>query len=73
MTDNISLNMEIEDLVAKFPEAAGFLTRQGVRCIKCGEPVWGTLRELFKEDGVKEPQKLVNELNDYLKKRAQSR
>lgn len=73
MANKVTLGIEIEDLIAEFPEAAGFLTMQGVRCIRCGEPVWGTLRELLKEEGVKEPQKLVDELNDYIRKRRQNR
>jgi len=72
MAEKITLDMEIEDLVAEFPEAAGFLTKRGVRCIRCGEPVWGTLKELLEEEAVKNPQKLVDELNDYIGKRRQT-
>jgi len=72
MAEKITLDIEIEDLVAEFPEVAGFMTKKGVRCIRCGEPVWGTLKELLEEEAVKDPQKLVDELNDYIRKRRQN-
>ncbi len=50
-----------------YPEAVGFLTRHGVRCIRCGEPVWGTLRELLEEANIEDPVLLVDKLNVYLK------
>lgn len=62
----VSLDIQVEDLAREYPESVGFLTRRGVRCIRCGEPVWGTLAELLEEDGIKNPQDLVDELNAYL-------
>ena len=47
MTGPVSLDIQIEELVETFPEAVRFLTRRGVRCIRCGEPVWGILGELL--------------------------
>jgi hypothetical protein len=66
MGRKITLDTQIEDLVRDFPEAAGFLTKHGVRCIRCGEPVWGTLGELLEEESIGEPQRLVDKLNEYL-------
>lgn len=66
--NNITLETTAEELVEQYPEAAGFLARQNVRCIRCGEPLWCTLRELFKEDGVKNSQLLIDELNRFIKK-----
>jgi hypothetical protein len=62
----VHLDIQVEDLAEKYPQAVGFLTRRGVRCIRCGEPVWGTLGQLLKEDGVENPRRLVEELNTYL-------
>lgn len=45
MEEKIALDMQVEDLASGFPESVGFLTKRGVRCIRCGEPVWGTLGE----------------------------
>jgi len=66
MKNVVTLDIQVEDLAASFPEAVGFLTKKGVRCIRCGEPIWGTLGELLKMEGVKNPQLLVDELNAYI-------
>jgi len=62
----LALNIEIEDLVRYYPRSAGFLTKKGVRCIRCGEPVWGTLGELLEEDRIENPSNLLDELKEYL-------
>lgn len=62
----ISLEIQIEDLAIEYPEAVGFLIRHGVRCIRCGEPVWGTLSELLEEVAIEDPQSLIDELNAYI-------
>lgn len=62
----MALDTPVEDLVLRYPEAVGFLTRRGLRCIRCGEPLWCTLGELFREDNVAEPETLLAELNEFL-------
>ena len=66
MRPKVTLDIEVEDLARVYPEAVGFLTKKGVRCIRCGEPVWGTLGELLVEDGIDQPQALVDDLNAFL-------
>jgi hypothetical protein len=66
MGTQVTLDTSIEDLVKEYPEAVGFLTKQGIRCIRCGEQLWCTLGELLEEDGVKNSQQLVNKLNAFL-------
>ncbi len=68
MDVKISLDTPVEELVERFPEAVGFLLRRSVRCIRCGEPLWCSLGELLKEDGIENPQILLNELNKHIKK-----
>lgn len=63
MEAKVTLDMQVEDLVEAFPEAVKFLTKRGLRCIRCGEPIWGTLEEFLQSEGVENPQKLVEELN----------
>lgn len=41
----------IEDLVREHPTSVRFLMRRGVKCIACGEPIWGTLAEAAREKG----------------------
>lgn len=67
MEDVITLDIQVEELAASFPEAVGFLTKKGVRCIRCGEPAWGTLGELLEVEGIKDPQLLVDELKAYIR------
>jgi hypothetical protein len=62
----VALDMPIEDLVRQYPQAVGFLTRRGVRCVRCGEPLWCSLGELFQEDKVVDPDALLAELNKFL-------
>ena len=69
MEAEITLDMQVEELVEVFPEAVRFLTKRGLRCIRCGEPVWGTLEEFLQSESVENPEKLVEELNAYIKER----
>jgi 6-phosphogluconolactonase len=55
----------IEELVERLPSAVGFLRTKNIRCIACGEPIWGTLEEAAREKGCSpaEIESLVAELN----------
>ena len=48
----IDPDVTIEELVRRLPEASAILRRFGIVCIQCGEPVWGTLREVAAEKGI---------------------
>jgi methionine synthase II (cobalamin-independent) len=59
----------IEDLVEEYPFSVQYLADKGIRCIKCGEPIWGTLDEACKEKGFDDEKidffvKELNELNE---------
>jgi methionine synthase II (cobalamin-independent) len=47
----ISKDIYIEDLVRDYPFSVRFLSERGVKCIACGEPIWGTLEEAAREKG----------------------
>ena len=47
----ITKDIEIEDLVKILPKAVSYLSDKGIRCLRCGEPIWGTLEEAAKEKG----------------------
>lgn len=47
----IEKSIQIEDLVRELPGAVSYLAKQGIRCIRCGEPIWGTLEEAAREKG----------------------
>ncbi len=64
----ISKETEIEDLVKLLPEAVSYLRIEGIRCLRCGEPIWGSLDAAAKEKGFndKDVDKFVVELNKIL-------
>ncbi len=47
----IHKDLEIEELVNNYPFSVKYLMEKGIRCIACGEPIWGTLEEAAKEKG----------------------
>jgi hypothetical protein len=50
----ITKEIEIEDLLNLKPEAVTYLRDQGIRCLRCGEPIWGSLESAAKEKGFTE-------------------
>lgn len=69
MIDKITKDIEIEDLVQALPESVSYLMKNGIRCLRCGEPIWGTLENaaLEKGFGKKDIEKFVEDLNKLLK------
>lgn len=64
----ITKDTTIEELVEKVPGAIKYLMEHGIRCIICGEPIWGTLEEAAKEKGHNDEaiEKFVKDLNTLL-------
>ena len=62
----ITKDTTIEELVNDVPGAVKYLMEQGIRCIVCGEPIWGTLEEAAEEKGFNAEQieKFVKDLNE---------
>ncbi|NPA67810.1 MAG: DUF1858 domain-containing protein [Chlorobi bacterium] len=65
----ITKDISIEELVENYPFSVDYLAKNGIRCIVCGEPIWGTLEEASEEkgfdaDAVAVFVKELNELND---------
>lgn len=56
----------IEELVAAIPGAVTYLAKEGIRCIRCGEPIWGTLEEAAKEKGFSDEDiaRFVKDINE---------
>lgn len=48
---NVTKNITIEELVESSPGSVRYLSEKGIKCIACGEPIWGTLEEAAKEKG----------------------
>jgi methionine synthase II (cobalamin-independent) len=47
----ITKDIYIEDLVELKVAAVNYLADHGIKCIACGEPIWGTLEEAAKNKG----------------------
>lgn len=62
----ISRDTSIEELVEKIPASVSYLMKEGIRCIACGEPIWGTLEEAARDKGFddKTIDRFVKELNE---------
>jgi methionine synthase II (cobalamin-independent) len=58
----ITKKITIEDLVGKKAAAVRYLADKGIKCIACGEPIWGTLEEAAKEKGFGE-----KEIDDFIR------
>lgn len=61
----ITRDITIEDLVHEKVGAVRYLAERGIKCIACGEPVWGTLEEAAREKGFsdEEIEGFVRDLN----------
>jgi len=58
----ITEEIQIEDLIQELPESVRILARNDIVCIRCGEPYWGTLRELASEKGITDLEPVLAEL-----------
>lgn len=61
----ITKDITIEDLVNEKVASVRYLSEKGIKCIACGEPIWGTLEEAAKEKGFSDEEidDFVRELN----------
>ena len=61
----ITRETTLEQLVEQKADAVGYLFHKGIRCIRCGEPVWDTVEAAARKKGLSEEEidRLVDELN----------
>jgi len=61
----IDKNILIEDLVTRLPRAVGYLMKKNIKCVACGEPIWGTLEDAARQKGFSDEEidVFVRELN----------
>ena len=62
----ITKDITIEDLVNHKVSAVRYLADKGIKCIACGEPIWGTLEQAAREKGFSETEieGFVKDLNE---------
>ena len=65
----ITRDISIEELIQELPDAVTYLMQKGIKCLACGEPVWGTLESAAREKGFNDSQidGFVSDLNTLLK------
>ena len=61
----ITQKTTIIDILEINNQFINYLSNHGIRCIRCGEPIWGTLEEAAIEKGYNHEQieKFVEEMN----------
>jgi len=64
----ISKTSDIEDIVSDYPELIRPLKEYGIACIACGEPVWGTLKDIAESKKIENLDLIINEMNNIIKK-----
>jgi methionine synthase II (cobalamin-independent) len=69
MKPEITKDILIEELVNNYRFSVKYLMQQGIRCIMCGEPIWGTLEEAAKEKDFTDEdiQRFVDEMKELAK------
>lgn len=65
MSKTIDKDISIEELIEVKPASVKYLMKQGIVCIICGEPIWGTLEEVAKSKGKSgnDIDRIVTEIN----------
>jgi hypothetical protein len=63
----INADMTVEELIEAHPQISQYLAGRGIVCVRCGEPYWGTLRELAAHKGLAEQiDQIVDEIIESL-------
>ena len=65
-TLEITRDTLIEEIVSDHPRLIRPLREFGIVCIRCGEPVWGTLEQAAREKGIQEIDRIVEAMNRIL-------
>ena len=66
----IKKEMLIEDLVQAYPTLVGPLKVEGIVCVACGEPVWGTLEAQASEKGIDNIDGIVQRMNKIIEEQS---
>jgi hybrid cluster-associated redox disulfide protein len=62
----INPDTTIEEIVQDYPQLIKILMEYGLKCVACGEPLWGTLQENAQEKGINNLTEIIDELNKSL-------
>lgn len=59
----ITSDTTIEYVVSQYPELIKPLMEYGIKCVVCGEPLWGTLAENAHRKGIQNLDEIIDKLN----------
>jgi hypothetical protein len=64
----ITSDTYIEEIIRIIPDSIQYLQKKGIKCIACGEAVWGTLKDAadLKKITAQELSVIVSELNQMI-------
>ena len=64
----VTKDISIEDLVDTVEGSVKYMMEKGIKCIACGEPIWGSLESAAKEKNFSDSdiEQFVKELNELL-------
>ena len=65
MKEKITKDMNLSDLISKYPEAAMVMVKYGLHCIGCHLAAWETIEEGAKSHGIsgKKLEEMLKEMN----------
>jgi iron-sulfur cluster repair protein YtfE (RIC family) len=65
----IDKDIQVDELLEKYPQASEILSKENIKFLICGEPVWSTLEEAIKDSGFddKKVEEIVNKINEIIK------
>jgi hypothetical protein len=73
MENQVSIHKDIliEELIEAVPASVSYLLANGIPCIVCGEPLWGSLADAARSKGMTEDdiERIIRELNMLQEKR----
>jgi hypothetical protein len=64
MPEKITPEMTIEEVLTRWPSTAKVFVKWGLKAMVCGEPAWGTIKELAERSGVSDIEGLCRELSE---------
>ena len=61
----VNKDTTIEDLINIVPKSISYMMDKGIKCMACGDPIWGTLESASKTKGFSDEQiaEFVSDLN----------
>ncbi|RMH71250.1 MAG: DUF1858 domain-containing protein [Gemmatimonadetes bacterium] len=62
----ITADTYIEEIVENYPQLIQPLRTYNIRCLACGDAIWGTLGEAAAQKGIKNLDEILEEMNRLL-------